>query len=186
MNSLILGLILTFARTAPAPTADPQRVSEIWSAANDRLATQLDVWFDYGDFPKCIQLLKLQTSLYPADYDIATNLGWMQENVENYDSALATYTRFKDRNPSDPDNSLPVADFYFRRKAYQKVTATLGTQITKGSHANAFRILAHAYERQGMLTDSKRIWERYLAMRPNDGAARNNLTRVNKKLSAPK
>ncbi len=184
MNSLILAFVLSLAGAQASSNADPERVHEIWNATNDRLGTQLDVWFDEGDFPKCIQLLKMQSSLFPGDYEVATNLGWMQENVENWDSALATYIRFKDRNPLDPDRSLPEADFYFRRKAYAKATAALEPALTKGSHPNAFRILAHAYERQGMLSDSKRVWEQYLVLSPKDGAARNNLNRVMKKLSA--
>ncbi len=131
---------------AAAPAQD--KVDAIWAAANDRMSTQIDIWFEDGDFPTVIQLLKIQQGVYPADYEIATNLGWMLENIEKYDEALATYIRYRRENPEDPDAALPEATFYHLKRAYAKVPPLLEPAIKRKPHANAYRILAQAYEKQ--------------------------------------
>jgi tetratricopeptide (TPR) repeat protein len=160
----------------------PNRVDAIMDLANSRMSTQIDAMFDDGDFPASIALLRLQAEMYPADYDVWTNLGWMEENVEAWDSALATYVRFKRQNPKDPDASLPEANFYFNRKLYAKVPPLLETTIKGKCHPNAYRILARSYEKQDMLTDAVRVYKALTVRDPEDGAAKANLKRVEGKL----
>jgi cytochrome c-type biogenesis protein CcmH/NrfG len=168
-----------------APPSDP-RLSEIWQAASDRLDTQQDVWFEEGDFPAVIQSLKVQASIRTNDYEVWTNLGWMQENVEDYEDALGTYRLYNRQNPTDPDRALPEATFYDRKRMYDKVPPILAGAVSDKSHPNNFRMLARAYERTSRLKESQRVWQWYLKLHPNDGAAKNNLSRVERKLaSAP-
>ncbi len=170
---------------APAPNA-PSRVDAIMEIANSRISRQIDAMFDDGDFPASISLLKLQAEMYPADYDVWTNLGWMEENVESWDSALATYVRYKRQNPKDPDAALPEATFYFNRKLFAKVPPLLETTIKGKCHPNAYRILARSYEKQDMLTDAARIYKALTTRDPEDLAAKANLKRVEGKLAKGK
>jgi tetratricopeptide (TPR) repeat protein len=163
-----------------------ERLNVIWDAALARVNMQTDAWFEDGEFPRCIQLLRFQNILEPSDYETATNLGWLLESTEQNHEALATYIRYAKQNPTDPDRFYPEANFYYMKKAYAKVPALMEPTLTfKGSHANCFRILAHSYERMGMLKDSKRVWELYLKRVPTDDAAKNNLKRVEDKLKNP-
>ncbi|MFZ4507014.1 MAG: tetratricopeptide repeat protein [Fimbriimonas sp.] len=175
---LLLMSALGFAQKAPA--AD--RTSLIWEYAGERMARQIDIWFDEGDFPRCVQLLRVQFIQDPTDYDNATNLGWMLENIERDDEAIAIYIRFNQANPKDPDRSFPEADYYFRNKAYAKVPPLLEPVLKSKPQPNAFRILAHSYERLNQLKDSKRVWQTYIGLVPSDGAAKRNLERVERKL----
>jgi tetratricopeptide (TPR) repeat protein len=163
-------------------TQKQDRVKAIMGAIHTRIESQSDVWFDKGEFPRVVQLLRVQHGLDPNDYDIATNLGWMLENVEEWNEALAVYVRFRKLNPGDPDASYPEANFYFQKKAYAKVPPLLEPSIDKQPHPNSYRILAHAFERMKMYGDSKRIWQKYLKRFPNDGAAKVNLKRVEGKV----
>lgn len=164
----------------------PSRVDEVLDVANARMSRQIDAMFDDGDFPASISLLRLQAEMYPADYDVWTNLGWMEENVEAWDSALATYVRFKRQNPNDPDAALPEASFYFNRKLYAKVPPLLETTIKGKCHPNAYRLLARSYEKQDMLTDAARVYKALTLRDPEDGAAKANLKRVEGKLAKGK
>jgi tetratricopeptide (TPR) repeat protein len=157
-------------------------VAAIWDAANDRISNQIDIWFEDGEFPMVIQLLHIQADMNPKDYDIATNLGWMLENVEEWDAAVAVYRNFRQANPGDPDAALAEADFYFRKKKYEPIPPLL-SKITNKAHPNAFRILAHAYERLNRLKESQQVWKRYLSLAPKDEPAKNNLRRVERKLA---
>jgi tetratricopeptide (TPR) repeat protein len=167
-----------------AQQANQARVDAIWNKAVDRINSQTDVWFDDGDFPRVINLCKVMYALYPADYEVATNLGWMLENIEKWDEALAVYIKFRNENPTDPDAAWPEANFYYMKKAYQKIPPILEPTLKMSGkpHANSFRTLAHAYERMNQLQDSKRVWETMLTVFPKDEPAKNNLSRVEKKL----
>jgi tetratricopeptide (TPR) repeat protein len=171
---------LSFAGQGQAPS----RVDAIWNHAVDRLNTQADEWFEDGDFPRVINLCRVLYAMYPDDFDIATNLGWMLENVEKYDEGLAVYIKFRTENPRDPDAAWPEANFYYMKKAYQKIPPILEPTMKMATrpHPNNYRTLAHAYDRMGMLQDSVRIWKLLVAHYPKDTAAKNNLARVEKKL----
>lgn len=154
------------------------------TAVNDRLSTQADAWFEDGEFPRALQLLRVHYELVPNDYEVATNLGWMLENTEQFDEALAVYVRYKNENPKDPDGTFPEANFYYMKKLYAKVPALLEPSIPRKPHGNSYRILAHSYERLNMFKDSVRIWDIYIRLNPNDEAARNNRKRVASKMTA--
>ena len=98
--------------------------------------------------------------------------------------ALALYVEYRKTNPMQIGSSFPEANFYFQHKAYAKVPGLLEPRIGKLSDPNSYRLLAHSYERLGMLTDAKRIWEAYIVRAPEDAPAKNNLERVSKKLGS--
>ena len=155
-------------------------------AAHNRLGQQTSIWFEDGDFPKVVELLKYQHELFPNDYETATNLGWMQENIERYDDARATYLTYQKRNPNDPDNALPIAQHYFIKRQYDKVVPILENAVKTKSHPNMFRMLAHSYERTGNLKKSLEMWDKYIKLQPNDAPAKVNRKRVVEKLADSK
>jgi tetratricopeptide (TPR) repeat protein len=169
-----------------AQKAPQSRVDTIMGFANDRMSTQIDAMFDDGDFPAVIALLRVQAEAYPSDYDVWTNLGWMQENIQAWDTALATYARYRRQNANDPDAALPEATFYFNRKLFAKVPPLMEPAIKGNCHPNAFRILARSYEKQNMLTDAARVYKALTVRDPNDGTAKVNLKRVEGKLAQGK
>jgi tetratricopeptide (TPR) repeat protein len=177
MRFLVAGIALAATTTALADNE-----AAIWGVALDRVNRQLDYWFEDGDFPATVQLLRLQAEIQPQDYEVATNLGWMLENIERYDEALAVYVRFRRANPKAPDSPFPEANFYFRRRAYAKVIPLLEPSLDLRPHANSFRLLAHSYERMDLLTDSERVWKRYIGLAPDDDPAKRNLERVQAKM----
>lgn len=163
---------------------DQRRVDMIWNHAVDRLNRQTDTWFDDGDFPRVINICRVMYALYPEDFEMATNLGWMLENIELWDQALAVYIQYRTENPNDPDAPYPEANFYFRRKVFPKVPPLLEPSLKMATkpHPNSFRVLAHAYEKMDLLADSQRIWKSMLTAYPDDRPAKSNLARVEKKL----
>lgn len=181
MKTLTLALALGLAAFG---SAQANRVDAIMDFANDRMSSQIDAMFDDGDFPAVISLLRVQAEMYPADYEVWTNLGWMQENIQAWDAALVTYVRYKRQNPKDPDGALPEANFYFMRKLYAKVPPLMEPAIKGKCHPNAFRILARSYEKQNMLGDAARVYKALTTRDPNDGAAKANLKRVEDKMKA--
>jgi tetratricopeptide (TPR) repeat protein len=184
MKSVWIAILALFSLSAMAPAQepDPRRIEAIWGYANQRLVEQSDVWFDDGEFPRTIQLLRIHHALEPADYEIVTNLGWLLESTEAHDEALATYVGFRKNRPEDPDAAYPEAYFYFSKRAFAKVPPLIEPTLAGRPHPNSFRILAHSYERLNLLKDSQRVWKMYLELMPDDGAAKVNLQRVERKI----
>lgn len=181
----VVGILAMLAACALAggqtKRKDP-RSDLIWDSAHNRFVDQLDYWWDDGDFPRCVQLLRMMAELTPDDYEIATDLGWMLENVEQMDAALAVYVKFRKDNPDVGDAPFPEANFYYKQRLFAKVPPLLERTLVLKPHPNSWRILAHSYEKMGMLSDSRRVWTTYLRQYPNDEPAKNNLRRVEGKL----
>lgn len=184
----IMAIVASMTVVVAAPSlasAAGSRVAAVLDAADARLRAQTDIWFKDGDFPKVVQLLRLRANSDKADYDTWTDLGWMLENIERKDEALALYVTYRIANPQDPDGAFPEANYYYKLKLYAKVPPLIEPTLDKGPHGNSWRILAHSYERMGLLSDSKRVWERYIGGHPEDEAAKANLRRVIGKLTPP-
>ena len=166
------------------PKVDPARMQIIWEAFDDRVSTQTDVWFEDGEFPRVIQLLRVMTALYPSNYDTVTNLGWMLENVEKWDEALAVYVNFRKHNANHPEGYYPEANFYYSRKLYSKVPPLIEPSLKMKikPHPNSYRILAMSYERMGLLSDARRVFKMIIDRDPSDATAKMNLSRVEKKI----
>lgn len=183
MRTVILAIgILMTALSVADKDRTPARMAVIETAIHNRFVDQSDQWFEDGDFPRIIQLLWIEYEANPKDYEAATDLGYMLQNVEQYDKALAVYVRFRTENPNDPDAPWPEANFYFSKKAYAKVPPLLERSITRKPHPNSYRILAHAYDRMGLFADAKRIWETYLKRFPSDETAKAQLRKVDAKI----
>lgn len=181
LPSISLVLIGQTATPANAPAID----SLIDVAVYNRLSTQGDVWFEDGDYPRVIELLRYQVELYPSDYDLATNLGWLLESTERPEEATKVYTAYAKRNPNDPDALLPEAQQYFLKRQYDKAVRVairgLDGPNAKRAHPNLYRIAANSYERLGKFAESERIWDRYLKLNPDDVSAKNRRATVRKK-----
>ena len=191
LAALVLGQAGSSAPPAAKPSAAPPsaaasekaRQAVIWNAVYNRMNTQIDIWWELGDFPKIINLLRFQAELYPKDYEVATNLGWMYENIRDDKNAEAAYARYQGRNPEDPDAVLPAVQKAYMQKNYKRVI-TLATPAIerKGVHPNVFRLLAHSYKKTGDYKNSLRIWDLYLAGHPDDLPGQKNRESVKKLL----
>ena len=183
MTVLLVATLALSGAPRPAKPA-PSRMDTIVRAMSDRMSRQHDIWFDLGEFPKDVQLLRMEAELEPSNYDTWTNLGWMQENIKQYPDAEATYNRYRILNPNDPDRSLPIAEYWFRKRNYTEAIRQMEGDLGRKVHPNAFRIVANAYDRLKKYPDSIRVWHDYLKRAPNDLSAKANLNRVEKKNSA--
>ncbi len=183
----IVCALISLGAIASAQAPDPNRMSALWQAADERLTTQYDDWFKVGDYPRIVSALQYLHEFEPTDYETLTNLGWMLENIDRSDEALALYIDYRKKNPHIEDAEFPEVNFYYSRKLYTKVPQLVEPKIAaKQSGPFAIRMLAHAYEKMNLLSDSQRAWNEYLAISPSDLAAKANLKRVEKKLQSAK
>ncbi|MHB8635716.1 MAG: hypothetical protein ACYC96_04500 [Fimbriimonadaceae bacterium] len=182
-----IAILVTCAAIAGSAVArgpvQPDRTDLILEMVRGRATQQHDAWFDDGDFPRAIQSLRVLHELFPHDYGLETDLGWMLENVEDYGGAIAVYVSYRKAFPKDPEAYYPEAELYFREHLYAKVPPLIEPSMRLGQRpqANSYRILAGSYERLGLFKDSERVWDTYLAFAKDDGQAKVNRARVEKK-----
>ena len=162
------------------------RLDEIWSYVDNRLITQIDFWFSDGEFPRAIALVELQHAENPKDYDTLTNLGWMLSNVERYDDTEKLYKTYWEENPNDPESSYPLGEFYTIRRNFHRTIEIFEPALKNNPHANAYRLLAKAYEREKKYNDAIRVWTLQLKRWPDDGPAKANIERVKAKIASGK
>lgn len=174
--ALVSALLLTGAAIAQ------DRVDEIWGHATNRIADQLDQSFEDGDFPFVISMLKVSFADEPKNYDTATNLGWMLENVQDWAEAEEFYKQFRLDNPGNPEAAYPLGYFYYIRKRYSEAEQVLEPTLKVAVHANTFRILAKCYEREKKYAEAIRVWELQIKKWPDDLPAKANIDRVKKKM----
>ena len=160
------------------------RLDEIWDHIDNRVNTQSDLWFEDGEFPKCISLLRVQYAYTPDDYDIMTSLGWMLENVHEMDKAREVYLEFNNRHPEDGGAMFALGNSFYTKKDYDNTIKVLEPILTKAAPLDAYIIVAKSYERKGKLVDALRIWELELKKYPNAGTATINIKRVKAKIAA--
>lgn len=158
------------------------RMGVIWNAYQDRLASQTDHDFEQGDFPKVIQLLKVQTDMDRQGYERWTDLIWMLGNVEEYAAQIAAARQFRNYNLTNPEAWYPEAEIYFIKRAFVKVIPIMEEAIRlKGTiHPNSYRILANSWTRLGFKSEAIRVWEQMLKRYPNDDRAKVQLDRLKK------
>jgi tetratricopeptide (TPR) repeat protein len=182
LSAFVALSVLQTGTTGIKPKQTTPNVSSVIDAAiYNRLSGQADVWFKDGDYPKIIQLLRMQAEMFPNDYETWSNLGWMLENIDEDAKASATYKEYAKRNPKDPDAILPEAQRLFMARKYKEAIAIAEPALSPKAHPNLWRITANSYERSGQFAKSAAIWKRYLKLNPNDEPAKNRLRTVESK-----
>jgi tetratricopeptide (TPR) repeat protein len=164
--------------------ASEARLNEIWDHIDNRFIIQSDVWFELGEFPSCVALLKVQTGYSPDDYEMMTNLGWMLENIERYGEARAVYLDFGTRHPKIGDAMFALGLSYSIKKEYAEVIRVLEPTLVNNPSPNTYRTLARSYEMLKKPLDAIRIWELELKRFPDELSAIANIKRVKAKMAA--
>jgi tetratricopeptide (TPR) repeat protein len=193
MKRLLIGLL--FCTLAIACSAQPEpakagltkpkvtetgRMGEIFGAYQERIADQIDNDFEEGDFPRIINLLKVQADLDRSAYETWTDLIWMLGNVQLYDEQITTARQFRNFNPTKSEAWYPEAEIYFLKRSSLKVIPIMEEALKlPGRHdPNSFRILALSWTRLGFKTEAIRVWEAMIKQYPNDERAQAQLQRL--------
>jgi len=168
------------------PTSDvsQDRINEIWGHIDTRINNQADIWYELGEFPSCVSLLRVQSGYQPNNYEICTNLGWMLENIELPMDAMDVYINFAKGHPNWGDAMFPAGNGYFNLKDYPNAIKVLEPSLSKNPNENTYRVLAKAYERSGKFQDAIRIWELELKRFPKELTPIANIKRVKAKIAA--
>jgi tetratricopeptide (TPR) repeat protein len=159
------------------------RSEQILGLFEAEVAEQTDIWFEFGDFPLVVDMLKVQVEVEPDNYRLNTDLIWMLGNISRDEEAYDWARKFRLSNPGNPEAAFPEAQLYYFDREYADVTRILLPTIdmTVKPHPNTYRILAHSLEDLGRFQKSKEVWDLLLELTPEDDAARNNRNRVAQK-----
>jgi len=174
ITSLLLGLAL-----APLPP----RVNLMINIADRVMVERTDRWFMDGQWDHSIQSLDFRRAMFPDDYDVVTDYGFLLENSGEGERALKAYREFAVAAPSDKDRLLPEASYWFKMKNYARLIEMLPATLSAKPHPNHYRMLYISYEKTGKLKEAVAICERLLADYPDDLAAKAKLDGLRKKIA---
>ena len=118
------------------------RLNEIWDNVDNRVIRQLDLWFDAGDFPKSVGLLKVEYAYSPDDYEVVTNLGWMLENLERMDEAKDTYMEFSKEHPKNGNAIFPLGFYYYMKRDFKTAIQILEPSVELNPGPNTVTLSA--------------------------------------------
>lgn len=154
----------------------------IIESADAIVAQRADDLFRNGDWNTVAQLLRLRAAQFPTDYEVITDYGFILESLEDPDAALAVYRQYESDAPNDPDNRLPEATFWYKRKQYAVVIRVLRSELARKPHHTAFHMLALSYEKTNQLEKAIETIEELLKVYPNEETAPPLLQRLKSKL----
>lgn len=168
---------------AAEPVPSMGRSEQILGLFEGEVAQQTDMWFEFGDFPLVVDMLKAQVEVEPENYRLNTDLIWMLGNISRDDEAYDWARKFRLRNPGEPEAAFPEAQLFYFDREYDDVARILLPTMDMAikPHPNSYRILAHSLEDLGRFQESKEVWDRLLELTPDDLAAQNNRNRVAQK-----
>ena len=166
----VLSIATAIPVEAQTEKVDERRVEEILHHAETRASSESNASFDYGDFPRAVQLQKFRYELRPWDGGLATDLIWMLGNVGDDGTALSYAIRYRRESVDDPDHSLPLAQLYWNWRMFSRIPELLEDDIKKDwpMHRNVFVILSNAYARMGYHKDVVRVLDVALKHFPGD------------------
>ncbi len=154
------------------------------AASRERMSQINDAWFHDGEYLPIIQSQYVLSQLNIHDEETWSNLAWMCQNTEQYDAQLAIVHKFSRLNSTYADGPYYEAQFYYLKKAFAKIPALLepAIKLSPRPDDNAYRFLAHSYEKLGYLEDALRIWDMYIKLNPKDRVAVANRKKIQSKI----
>lgn len=159
------------------------KADQVFRVIEDEMMGEANELFEDGEFARSVQLLRLRYGIYPGNYDAVTDLGWMLTNIEEDAQVIEIYRTYLTENKKDVDRGLPLATYFTVKKRPKDVIEVLAPLVgEKGQHPNNYRMLAKAYEREERLKEALDVYRRLVKVFPEDGAAKANIARIEKKL----
>jgi len=124
-----------------------------------------------GDFPGAIQALGKALTLAPDDPQALSLLGWAQMLAEQYDEALATFSRVLMREPANSLARINVGYICLKKRIFGEAIEHLSRAIRLDNDRKA-TLYAHyylglVYQEREMYEDAEAFFRKALALGPN-------------------
>ena len=164
------------AAAAPAPAPAPQFTGERPAVREDHIGASTFIekgWslISLGDYPGAIQALGRALSLSPGAVEAQSLLGWAQMLNEQYDEALATFSRVLMNEPANALARINVGYICLRKGIFGEAIEHLSKAIRLDNDRKA-TLYAHYYlglvyfERE-MYEDAQTFFRKTIRLGPN-------------------
>jgi tetratricopeptide (TPR) repeat protein len=162
------------AAAAPAPV--PQFTGERPAVQADHLGASTFIekgWslISVGDYAGAVQVLEKALQLSPGEIQAQSLLGWAQMLHENYDEALATFSRVLMKEPANALARINVGYICLKKRIFGEAIEHLSKAIRLDNDRKA-TLYAHYYlglvylERE-MFEDAQTFFRKTLSLGPN-------------------
>ena len=162
-----------------APAAPNESLADyFWRKSDDA--------FHAGDYPRAVSLHRAIVQVDPTDVESYSVGAWLLWSLQKGDEADAFIAQGLKANPENAEMWNAAGDQYsLEKKGLPTRDAYAKAVELSGDHPGQMlrRRLAHAQENIGALPASAEIWRALVKEFPNDDVNKNNLARVQAKLT---
>ena len=146
----------------------------------DHIWAKADIYWHHGDYPRIIALDRLIAEIDPHFLEPYAVGGWLMESMGDNANAEKFYRLGVANNPDESYAYYNLAAFYMNTlKNYKATIATEEKGVhCKAATVNDWRMLAHAYEKNGQLDEALATWKQIKQLFPNANNVDHNLARV--------
>jgi tetratricopeptide (TPR) repeat protein len=183
LPALVLGIASALGAVSDAPPQSQELEGEAAALAVSMLWTISDEYFHAGEYQQTIDVDLMVAVLEPTDTDAYANSAWLYESTDREEKALELLRLGVERSPLRFESHHELGMWYYNHGEYDKAAAEFERARRLPCPAYVLHMLAHAYEKQGKLSECIAAWECALRRDPNDAPAKTNLERVKKALS---
>jgi tetratricopeptide (TPR) repeat protein len=107
------------------------------------------------------------------------NLADLYASQRKFDKAAENYARAIYLSPQRADLRIGIASAQFETKKYDEALANIQAAMTvEANNADAFNLAGKIFAAREMPDDAAKMFERAIAIRPNFGEARENLSKL--------
>jgi tetratricopeptide (TPR) repeat protein len=181
MSFILIAVIGCQPRSNAGPKAaevDPKvQIDGITSRVVDNLWGRTDYWWHRGEYPRIIALDRVVTEADPGFLEPYSTGGWLMESLGDNDDAEKYYRLGATRNSTQAYLWFNLGFFYFNTvKNYPKaITSFQCSSGCSDANINDWKMLAHAYEKNGQLDKAISVWQKLHVQYATDGVVEHNL-----------
>jgi hypothetical protein len=172
------------AQTAAAPPAATLlQVDGITNRTIDKLWDRTDYYWHDGDYNRIVGLIRVVIEADPEFYEAYSVGAWLLWSMGDKPASNRLLDLGVQKGKNKWMAQYNFGELLFVRREFKDAIPHLNFAI---QHANApaqaWKMLAHSYEKTGDVKKSAELWRTVVKRFPNDQAGPSNLARVEKKL----
>jgi len=172
-------------KTVTIPAGSLEMLQGVFARVADLLWEKSDDYFHEGYHERCISVMRLVTEIDPTDVRAFAVGSWLIDSRGRDAEGIAFLERGLALNSDRYDLYAELGHRYFHMENYPKAAQYFQAATGfKDCPVTLWHMLAHSYEKSGLLEKAVQTWEHSAVLEPDDPVVQRNLDRVKKQLAA--
>lgn len=141
----------------------------------DNLQDQTDEWFHHGDYLRSVQAYRMAIAYDPDDFQSYFLGAWLLWSAEQNDESRKMFLEAVRTHPNSYEPYMELGFHWSGRRDYKQAALWLFHACRLGAPVEAWKTLAHSYEKLGELETALRVMQYAREIDPYDPAIPKNI-----------